>query len=456
MPNTLQTLLGRNQIPNVPNPEPPGWNNLRAAMMQRFFSQMSNPYGLSGQGNAPRIGQMQPYSPYGNHGGGFGGPGGPGGFMQQLLQMLGGRGNPMGGGSTGTGVANSNPAGGQQQDQASRMPIGRTAPHMTPPLPGPFGGMMPGLQIPRGGRQVPPRGNPMGPTGTDSIGGAPNGPISRPPQQLQTYDGGPSYAGSKMGFSPIHPPRMPRQQPGYAKSPAMGALMRTLGPVGSAARSGQLAANRTTRRPQVYDGESYDGESELGTSSPSYHYDAIGPVGVGGGGGVQMSGPGNSWVGGQFIPIGSRSAGQIPNQQQIPNTPQNIPFRQPLGGPGVRPQSNVPYAGATLSQRPLTNTGTGFNGMPGLSVPTGSRPTHTISAYPGGSPFGGGGDRAGLDQNPVNQDPGYDGKKEVSGHLKNHGDMLKKLLPMLLMGGGSSAGMGGGMPSPPISAGRGF
>ena len=61
-------------IPNVPNPEPPGYNNMRAAMMNRYYQQMINPYGAGP--NGPQMGGFQPWSPYTNMGGG----GGMGGY----------------------------------------------------------------------------------------------------------------------------------------------------------------------------------------------------------------------------------------------------------------------------------------------------------------------------------------------------------------------------------------
>jgi len=106
MPNTLGSFFSRQQIPQQPNPEPPGFNLLRDMLMRRAFQLNQNPYGLSPQGqqNAWMMGSRQPFNPYGSFGaqygmggvgggqggwggGGMGGPGGAGG-LQGLLQML--------------------------------------------------------------------------------------------------------------------------------------------------------------------------------------------------------------------------------------------------------------------------------------------------------------------------------------------------------------------------------
>src|SRR5438034_2265060 len=73
MPSFLESLLGRQLIPNQPNPEPQGFNNMRAAMMQRYFQQMANPYGMSANGAPQGWGQYQHYNPYGGGGMGQGG-----------------------------------------------------------------------------------------------------------------------------------------------------------------------------------------------------------------------------------------------------------------------------------------------------------------------------------------------------------------------------------------------
>jgi hypothetical protein len=159
----LTTAASRQLIPNVPNPEPTGFNNMRAAMMQRYFQQMANPYGLSGNGPPPQQGKMQAYNPYsGSGGGGMGGPqgGGQNAMLTQLMKMLqqqGGQGQPGGGGSTGTGVGV--PSNGQQPMSGPRpVPFrqgGGGAPAPTPPQRSPGGPVDMRPPIPSPGGETP-------------------------------------------------------------------------------------------------------------------------------------------------------------------------------------------------------------------------------------------------------------------------------------------------------------
>lgn len=92
MPNFFQSPL----LPQQPNPEPAGWNSLRAMLMQQAFQRQANPYGMNpgAQSNAaynpllPSGGQGR-FNPYG---GGYGGPGpaqqGGGGGQNGLMQMF--------------------------------------------------------------------------------------------------------------------------------------------------------------------------------------------------------------------------------------------------------------------------------------------------------------------------------------------------------------------------------
>jgi hypothetical protein len=64
--------------PKLMNPEPAGFGDARAAMLNRYFQQMQNPYGLSGTGPPPPQGSVG-YSPYANGAAGGAPRGTPGG-----------------------------------------------------------------------------------------------------------------------------------------------------------------------------------------------------------------------------------------------------------------------------------------------------------------------------------------------------------------------------------------
>jgi hypothetical protein len=64
--------------PKLMNPEPAGFGDARAAMLNRYMQQMQNPYGLSGTGPPPPQGSVG-YSPYANGAAGGAPRGTPGG-----------------------------------------------------------------------------------------------------------------------------------------------------------------------------------------------------------------------------------------------------------------------------------------------------------------------------------------------------------------------------------------
>lgn len=387
----LSDLFSRQEIPQSSlGREPEGYNSVRAAMMNKYFQQMLNPYGISGNGPPPTF-QYKPYSPWGG-------------------------GSGVGGGS--------NPVSGSMPQAA----------------PNPMLGAL--MQPPQGtGASAPNPGN----------------------GQLQTaahFDGA-EYAGRSMGreSAPVHPPR-PYALPKYGPSGgAMGALGRQLSGVTRNNRIGQLQANRTSMHPQTYDGCTnpvhYGGM--VGGRPTSGMIDP-GPQGWG-----SVGGPGGT----TFTP--NAPTGLQPMSQPSGSTPPPPPPPKNTGGNTGGPPPGGPPAGGNNNSGVMpggnNNSGGGNSGSmenPGVSLPSPgvnlAQNNHNAMGVrnygqpnSGAMPGPGGQNVGGFDGQV------YDGRKDAAKAIHGHADLMKKVLPLLLMNRGSNQGMGGmggpGMGGPSLGVG---
>jgi hypothetical protein len=450
-------------------------------MMDRYFKQMLNPYGMSQGGPPPRMGPQGVYSPWGG--------GGQRGFGRRQPPQMGGPdkgplppGPPQQGDPTGgkagipvvgdkSGIAGAMPG---QQPQMGTMDKGIGGPKPTigsgywdagpngssgSTAPGPqnnYGGVgysayqiyqnqqnqggpsttdlskpgasvtpnlpKPGINDPASGLQKPPGMAPPGPPQRGQVGLGRRNP--------SMGGGGANYPGGQDvmydGFRPIHRPRM---APNPTSKMTQGGLVSQLM---NAARAGQGTANRgSMKRQQVYDG------------APSGGYS--GPPPISNNTGPQWGQPG----GGMMEALAGVQARQDAAQTAMhPNDPgARIPYNPNYTGYAGQPTNSDIANGAQMQAGPgsFGQQGTGPGSVGGYG---GAQPP------PGGGGFGAVHPNSGLIQNratPTSVDgsvkfdgmpdgsPGgtaqlnYDGRPDAVKMLHHHGQLLQKVLPALMM-----------------------
>lgn len=483
----------------IQNPEPAGYGAARSALLQRYFQQMQNPYGLSGTQPPPPQGSV-PYSPYpqgmSQHGGmGLGrrspqgGPqGGPpsgvAGIPDQMQGMA-----PQGGGQGGQQVqapggsapgANSGSAGGSsdalmQQMQKMMATQGKG-----------FGGqtaqVTPNQQAPSPGGQV------MGPGGA-----APQDPyagVGESAYNIWKSQGSPGGAGGGQSNPGMNMPSQggapSKDQPG----------MPPIGDTGDATPSGD---DPGSKMPSYLMQAKNRGEAAYNQNPGQYdgfHANRFMPIHAP----RQASASGNPSVNSMVSGAqGSARYGQrVANRtasghsgQVYDGAPQGAPPGVPQGGIGPTPNYSgfdpsmiqaIQGAQTGRAQQSATDRGYQYAGsgvvpyqggagqgfqanggapMPGGGGVTPQAATGTSYGGPsqGGAPqydggMGAPGGSAGLNMG------GYDGRQGSVELMKHHGKMLQSILPHLLASS-QQAHMGGGMGQPqaappgPMGAGMG-
>ena len=448
-------FFGRYNIPQQPYPEPPGYGGIRAAMMNRYYQQMLNPYGMSGNGMGSRPG-FQPWSPYGgsSYGGGYGGYGGgpPGNFRG------GGGWGGFGYGMQGGGGMNYGPASGgydSSGDNWMQDPRYRQTPW------GGGGGGWGGWGgwgwggSPWGGQQYGPGsgtsevGVPSRP-GTVDISRAPIGPGTN----TASANGGPLTdpnappSGSGGSGSIFTNTGANFQPPGGGGAPPPGG-----GPAGGGhhtidvTHDGSRMPNTQMRDfpgvPHQYRAPNPNLGMTIhamrGRMSPRYDAGQVPTAGVtpaygvggGGGYGVFRSGPSGpmQWGTGTAANPWTPPPGQNWTSLGIPS--------------GDRPPTNTNTPPNTTNTPPSTGSYTGENPRPY------GQPNYDGS--PGAAPGG-----SAMLNYDGNDGSCYDGRRDAVRALTHHSQNMAKILPMVLRaaqaaggGPGGPPGMGGAPPPPP-------